>query len=91
MPASSTATDARASSCRAGSCSPPPPLRSVRLLDQLRERIRTLHYSRRTEEAYVHWCRAFIRFHGIRHPAEMGSQEVGAFLRWLAVERRLSP
>lgn len=57
-----------------------PPLRSVRILDQVRERIRSLHYSRRTEDAYVHWCRAFIRFHGIRHPAEMGAEEVEAFL-----------
>ena len=64
-----------------------PPLRSVRILDQVRERIRSLHYSRRTEDAYVHWCRAFIRFHGIRHPAEMGAEEVEAFLTWLANER----
>jgi integrase len=28
-------------------------LRAVKVLDQLRERIRLLHYSRRTEEAYV--------------------------------------
>lgn len=89
MPASTAASD----------CSSPPsapglrelpPLRSVRLLDQVRERVRTLHYSRRTEQAYVHWCRAFIRFHGIRHPAELGAPEVESFLTWLAVERRLS-
>jgi hypothetical protein len=49
-----------------------PPLRSPKLLDQLRERIRPLQYRRRTEEAYVPWCRAFIRFHGMRHPLEMG-------------------
>ena len=36
-----------------------PPLKSVRLLDQVRERIRLLHYSLRTEEAYVYWARAF--------------------------------
>ncbi|RYD62281.1 MAG: integrase, partial [Verrucomicrobiaceae bacterium] len=57
-----------------------PPLQSPRLLDQVRERIRLLHYSRRTEEAYVYWVRAFVRFHGIRHPAEMGGAEVEAFL-----------
>lgn len=68
-----------------------PPLRSVKLLDQLRERIRYLHYSRRTEESYFHWCRAFIRFHGIRHPAEMGGPEVEDFLRWLANERQVAP
>jgi integron integrase len=68
----------------------PPALRSTKILDQLRERIRLLHYSRRTEEAYVHWCRAFIRFHGIRHPAEMGGPEVEAFLSWLAGERKVA-
>jgi integron integrase len=73
-----------------GTGRPLPALRSVRLLDQLRERIRMLHYSRRTEQAYVHWCRAFIRFNGIRHPLEMGAPEVQAFLSWLAVDRRLS-
>ncbi|WP_407240073.1 phage integrase N-terminal SAM-like domain-containing protein [Escherichia coli] len=62
---------------------PLPPLRSVKVLDQLRERIRYLHYSLRTEQAYVHWVRAFIRFHGVRHPATLGSSEVEAFLsRW---------
>jgi integron integrase len=66
-----------------------PPLQSVKLLDQVRERIRYLHYSRRTEEAYVHWCRAFIRFHGIRHPAEMGGPEVEAYLSWLSNERKV--
>lgn len=35
---------------------PLPPLRSVKVLDQLRERIRYLHYSLRTEQAYVHWA-----------------------------------
>ena len=48
------------------STAPLPPLRSVKVLDQLRERIRYLHYSLRTEQAYVHWVRAFIRFHGVR-------------------------
>lgn len=90
MPVSPSAADARAPLRPPGTSPPLPPLRSVRLLDQLRERIRTLHYSRRTEQAYVHWCRAFIRFHGIRHPAEMGAPEVQAFLSWLAVDRRLS-
>jgi len=61
-----------------------------RLLDQLRDRIRYLHYSIRTEEAYVHWVRAFVRFHGLRHPRTMGQVEVEAFLTWLSVERGVS-
>lgn len=69
---------------------PLPALRAVKLLDRLRERIRLMHYSRRTEETYVHWCRAFIRFHGLRHPVEMGQQEVEAFLTHLAVQRQVA-
>lgn len=72
------------------STSPLPPLRSVKVLDQLRERIRYLHYSVRTEEAYTHWVRAFIHFHGRRHPAEMGGAEIERFLSWLAVERNVA-
>ena len=67
-----------------------PPLRSERLLDQVRERIRYMHYSIRTEQAYVQWVRAFVRFHELRHPAEMGAPEVEAFLVWLAAERRVA-
>ena len=69
---------------------PLPPLRSVKVLDQLRERIRYLHYSLPTEQAYVTEVRAFIRFHGVRHPATLGSSEVEAFLSWLANERKVS-
>lgn len=68
-----------------------PPLQAPRLLDQLRERIRLLHYSRSTEDAYVHWCRAFVRFHGKQHPRDLGGPEVEAFLTWLADERQLAP
>jgi integron integrase len=67
-----------------------PPLRSTRLLDQVRERIRYLHYSIRTEQAYVHWIRAFVQFHDLRHPAEMGGAEVEAYLSWLAGERKVA-
>jgi integron integrase len=62
-----------------------------RLLDQLRARIRARHYSLRTEQAYVFWCRAFIRFHGLRHPSDMGGPEVQAYLTHLAADRGLSP
>ena len=72
------------------SSGPLPPLHALKLLDQLRERIRYLHYSIRTEEAYVHWTRAFIRFHKLKHPAQMGGPEVEAFLSWLASERHVA-
>jgi len=57
-----------------------------KLLDQVREKLRTLHYSIRTEDAYVHWVRRFILFHGKRHPLEMAEAEVEQFLTSLAVE-----
>ena len=44
----------------------------------------------RTEEVYVYWARWFIRFHGVRHPAEMGAAEVQAFLSYLSNERKVS-
>ena len=67
-----------------------PALQSAKVLDQLRERIRYLHYSRRTEDAYVYWVRAFIRFHGLRHPRELGGFEVERFLTHLVNERTVS-
>lgn len=72
------------------SAHPLPPLQSSRLLDQVRERIRYLHYSIRTEQAYVQWVRAFVHFHGLRHPVEMGAPEVEALLSWLAAERKVA-
>jgi integron integrase len=60
------------------------------LLDQVRDQIRTLHYSIRTEEAYVNWIRQFIVFHGKRHPDEMGAAEISKFLSYLAKERNIS-
>ena len=68
-----------------------PPLKSPRVLGQLRERLRFLHYSPRTEEVYVYWVKAFIRFHGFRHPAELGGTEVEAFLTHLADDRSVAP
>ncbi|WP_313055508.1 integron integrase [Pseudomonas lopnurensis] len=61
-----------------------------KLLDRLREQIRLRHYSTRTETAYVYWVRAFIRFHRMRHPEEMGAVEVEQFLSHLAVSRNVS-
>jgi len=68
-----------------------PPLQAVKLLDQVRERVRYLHYSRRAEDAYLYWIRAFVRWHGLRHPAEMGGPEVEAYLTHLAAGRGLAP
>lgn len=59
---------------------PPPPPRPPKLLDRVRQAIRTRHYSHRTEKAYVHWIERFISFHDKRHPVETGEAEIGRFL-----------
>jgi len=61
-----------------------------RLLEQVRRTLRTLHYSYRTEQQYLHWLRRFILFHEKRHPSSLGPAEVEAFLTHLAVQRKVS-
>jgi Phage integrase, N-terminal SAM-like domain len=62
----------------------------IRLLDQVRHRVRTKHYSYRTEKTYVAWIRRFVLFHNRRHPQEIGGQEIERFLTDLAVTRSVS-
>jgi integron integrase len=64
--------------------------RKPRLLEQVHEAIRRRYFSRRTEEAYVHWIKRFIYFSGRRHPAALGEAEVTAFLNHLAAERKVA-
>jgi len=61
-----------------------------KLLDLVRDRMRTRHLSLRTEQTYLGWIRRFIFFHHKRHPAEMGRAEVEAFLTDLAVEHQVA-
>lgn len=67
-----------------------PAARPARLLDQVREAMRARHYSRRTEKAYVSWVRRYVLFHGKRHPAELGEEEIVRFLSHLASRGRVS-
>lgn len=61
-----------------------------RLLDQVRDRLRTKHYAYRTEQAYVDWVRRYILFHQKRHPRDMGGPEIESFLTYLATERNVA-
>ena len=61
-----------------------------RLLRLVRQAARVHHYSLRTEEAYVGWVRRYVRYHGLRHPAELGAREVRDFLTALADRGKLS-
>ena len=62
----------------------------MKLMDQVKMTCRRRHYSPRTEEAYTEWIERYIRFHGIRHPKELGPEKVVEYLNHLAGKRRLS-
>jgi predicted flavoprotein YhiN len=59
----------------------PHSLKAARVLDQLCERIRNLHYSIRMEDAYVNWVRSFIGFYRFKQPAAIGAAE-GCKVQW---------
>jgi integron integrase len=61
-----------------------------KLIDQLREALRSRHYSRRTEQTYCHWVKRFIYFHNVRHPCEMAEPAINGFLTHLAVKEKVS-
>jgi integron integrase len=61
------------------------------LIERLRDAIRRRRYSYRTEQSYVHWARRFVLFCGKRDPAELGAEEISAFLARLAQDRAVSP
>ena len=63
---------------------------SPKLLVQVRDAIRTRHYSIRTERAYLAWIRRYILFHNKQHPRDLGSRDVTTFLTYLAMKRRVS-
>jgi hypothetical protein len=56
------------------------------LFEVARERMRTRHLALRTEQAYLQWMRRYVKFHGRRHPRDMGPKEVEGFLTHLAVD-----
>ena len=64
--------------------------KAPRLLDQVRNKLRVMHYSYRTEEAYVPWVKQYILFSGKRHPRDLGKKELEKFLTYLAVDRKVA-
>lgn len=66
------------------------PTAKPKLLDQLREALRSRHYSKRTEQTYCSWVKRFIYFHNVRHPQEMAEPEINAFLTHLAVKEKVA-
>jgi integron integrase len=70
--------------------SPDSPNKAKKLLDQLRDAIRAKHYSYRTEQTYIDWCKRYILYHNKRHPAEMGIPEIQAYIVHLATDQQVA-
>jgi integron integrase len=66
------------------------PMSKSPFLQSLRDIMLVRHYSRRTIDSYVYWIAQYIRFHGKRHPQELGAVEVMAYLTFLATQREVS-
>ncbi len=64
-----------------------------RLMDEVRDVMRLMHYSRHTERAYSDWIRRFVKFHQMRGRADLadGCEKVEAFLTHLAVAGEVAP
>lgn len=61
-----------------------------KLLDQMRAKLRYLHYSIHTEHSYLEWVKQFIQFHDMKHPETMGAAEIEMFLNNLAIEKKVA-
>lgn len=72
----------------------PVPVKSTgskpKLMEQVKTASRSRHYSRWTEQAYRNWLKRFIYFHRVRHPGEMGENEINTFLTSLALKEKVS-
>lgn len=66
------------------------PVAKPKLLDQLREALKSRHYSHRTEQTYCSWVKRFIYFYNVRHPQQMAEPEINAFLTYLAVKEKVA-
>jgi integron integrase len=62
----------------------------MKLLDQVRVKIKFLRYSDETAKIYVYWIKHFILFNQKKHPAEMGKTEIEKFLTFLATDRKVA-
>ncbi len=62
----------------------------MKLLDQVRTKIKFLHYSDGTEKNYIYWIRQYILFHQKKHPKDMGKLEIEQYLSYLATHRKVS-
>ena len=62
-----------------------------KLIDQVRNSLRQRNYAYSTEKTYISWIKRYIGFHKMRHPKEMGEEEIREFLTHLAIDKKVSP
>ncbi len=62
----------------------------VKLEEQMRTAIKRRGMSYRTEGSYVSWYKRFVKFHGMQHPADLGSKGIEDFLNYLAMEKNVA-
>jgi integron integrase len=62
----------------------------MKLMEKFRAKIRQLHYSSRTEEAYAGWILRYLKFFGMQHPFRLDHRHVSEYLDHLASEAHLS-
>lgn len=63
----------------------------MKLMEVVRDALRTAGYSLKTEQTYMGWIRRYVRFHLPKHPREVGTEGVRAYMTALAVEKNYSP
>jgi integron integrase len=60
------------------------------LFEVCRETLRVKHYALTTEKNYLQWIRHYIKFHGRKHPRDIGTTGIQVFLNYLATKRNVS-
>jgi hypothetical protein len=63
-----------------------------KLLDEVRRKLRLLHYSIHTERSYCDWIRRFVRYHRMQswEDLEGGEAKIESFLTHLAVDQTVA-
>ncbi|KAB0466649.1 hypothetical protein F7Q91_24065 [Vibrio chagasii] len=61
-----------------------------KFIEEIRRHMRMRGYSLKTEKAYIYWIKYFIRFNMLKHPQDMGTTEVTAYLSYLANEQHVA-
>ena len=62
----------------------------MKLIDVVRDALRTQHYAYKTEKTYLHWVMRYARYLKPEHPRDAGQDGVKRFITHLAVDEHIS-